>query len=49
MKKIFITILLLWVIVPVAVGDSYYQWVDSADIYIEREEWERAVVALLNA
>lgn len=49
MKKRLYIILALLLSCGYVGADTYYQWVDSADIYIEQEEWERAEMALQNA
>lgn len=49
MKKRLYILLALLLSCSYVCADTYYQWVDSADIYIEQEEWERAEMALQNA
>ena len=48
MKHLLVT-LLLCLFMSNAHADTYYQWVDSADIYISQEQWLKAENALLNA
>ena len=47
--KYLVALFLSFVLVVSASADTYYQWVDSADIYIDAGEWEKAEAALQNA
>ena len=45
-----IAVLLMAVCAALAVcADTYYQWVDSAEIYIEQQAWDKAEESLLKA
>ena len=48
MKHLIATIIFA-LLASAAAADTYYQWVDSADIYIEQGEWAKAETALQNA